>query len=121
VGRVADGYISAALQLEEIDTTFRQVEQSWQAAGRAGKPRLVAQMDIALETHHSGQGRNNLLDYYATVPPFDTVKAAALLTTEQHLRDTMHALEQLGTDELICFAWSTELEQLDRVADVMGT
>ena len=120
VARSADGFISALSQIEEIDTTFRRVEQSWHEAGRSGKPRLVAQMDMALEMHHIGQGRNNVLDYYATVPPFDTTKAATLLTTEQQLRQTIHALQQIGTDELIFFTWSTEFDQIDRVADVIG-
>jgi alkanesulfonate monooxygenase SsuD/methylene tetrahydromethanopterin reductase-like flavin-dependent oxidoreductase (luciferase family) len=120
VGRYADGFITAVSPIEEIDTTFRCVEQSWQEAGRAGKPRLVAQMDIALETYHIGQGRNNIRDYCATMPPFDVSKPAALLTTERQLRETMHALQQIGTDEMICFVWSTELNQIDRVADVIG-
>jgi hypothetical protein len=77
-------------------------------------------MDMALETQHIGQGRKNILDYYATVPPFDTSKAAELLTTEQQLRESIHALQQIGTDELIFFVWSTELDQIDRVADVIG-
>jgi hypothetical protein len=78
------------------------------------------QMEMALETHHIGQGRNNIRDYYATVPPFAASISAALLTTEQQLRETIHALQQIGTDELIFFAWSTELDQIDRVADVIG-
>jgi alkanesulfonate monooxygenase SsuD/methylene tetrahydromethanopterin reductase-like flavin-dependent oxidoreductase (luciferase family) len=115
-GRYADGFITAVSQIEEIDKTFRSVEQSWQEAGRSGKPRLVAQMEMGLETQHIGQGRKNILDYYATLPPFDTSKSAALLTTEQQLRETIHALQQIGTDELIFFVWSTELDQIDRVA-----
>ncbi len=111
--------ITAVSQIEEIDKTFRSVEQSWQEAGRSDKPRLVAQMEMALETQHIGQGRKNILDYYATLPPFDTYKSAALLTTEQQLRDTIHALQQIGADELIFFAWSTELDQIDRVAAVV--
>jgi hypothetical protein len=75
---------------------------------------------ISAEAHHIGQGRKHILDYYATLPPFDTYKSAALLTTEQQLRDTIHGLRQIGTDELIFFAWSTELDQIDRVADVIG-
>jgi alkanesulfonate monooxygenase SsuD/methylene tetrahydromethanopterin reductase-like flavin-dependent oxidoreductase (luciferase family) len=41
-GYYADGFITAVSQVEEIDKTFRSVEQSWQEAGRSGKPRLVA-------------------------------------------------------------------------------
>jgi hypothetical protein len=106
--------------MEQIDKMFREVEHGWQEASRAGKPRLVAQVDIALETRDVGQGRKNLLDYYAILPSFAASKAATLLTTEQQLSETMHALEQIGTDEVVFFTWSTEIEQIDRIANLLG-
>jgi hypothetical protein len=43
-----------------------------------------------------------------------------LLTTTQQLLDTMHTLEQMGTDELVFFTWSTASEQIERIADLLG-
>mgnify|MGYP001218957918 CR=1 FL=1 len=100
--------------------TFRAIEQGWQEASRAGKPRLVAQVDIAIETCDSGQGRKNVLDYYAVLPSFAASKSATLLTTQQQLSDTWHALEQIGTDEMVFFTWSTDIEQIDRIADLLS-
>ena len=120
VTRYADGIITGINDIKQIDQTFRAVEQGWQEAGRAGKPRLVAQIDIALETHDGGQGRKNVLDYYAVLPSFAASKSATLLTTEQQLSDTMHALEQIGTDEVVFFTWSTGIDQIDRIADLLG-
>ena len=45
---------------------------------------------------------------------------ALLLTTTQQLLDTMHILEQMGTDELVFFTWSTAIEQIDRLVDLPG-
>lgn len=120
VTRSADGIITATNDIKQIDQTFREVLRGWQEINRAGKPRLVAQADIALETHDGGQGRQNLLNYYATRPAFAASKAATLLTTEQQLSDTRHALEQIGTDEAVFFLWSTDIEQIDRIADLLG-
>lgn len=120
VGRWADGFITAIDDAEQIDQTFRSVEQSWQAAGRAGKPHLVAQIDIALELPNGGRGRTNLLNYYATMPPFDQYKSAALRTTELQIREAIHTVEQLGADEVILFTWSTNIDQIDRIADLIG-
>jgi len=117
--RYADGFITALNDYEQIGNTFRSVEQSWKEAERAGKPRLIAQIDMALETHHVGQGRKNVTDYYKTLPPYDTDKAATLITTEQQLRETMHVVEQLGADEVILFTWSSEIEQIDRIAGLI--
>lgn len=115
VTRSADGIITGINDIKQIDQAFRAVERGWQEANRAGKPRLVAQIDIALETRDGGQGRQNLLDYYATLPSFAASKSATLLTTEQQLSDTRHALEQIGTDEVVFFTWSTDIEQIDRI------
>lgn len=119
-GRSADGFITALDDAEHINQMFRNVEQSWQAAGRAGKPHLVAQVDIALESPNDGQGRTSLLNYYATQPPVAHFKSAALRTTEQQLREAIHTVEQLGADELIFFTWSTNIDQVDRIADLIG-
>jgi alkanesulfonate monooxygenase SsuD/methylene tetrahydromethanopterin reductase-like flavin-dependent oxidoreductase (luciferase family) len=115
VARYADGLITAVNDPEQIGNAFRSVEQSWKEANRSGKPRLIAQIDMALETHHAGQGRRNVTDYY-TWPPYDTYKPAALITTEQQLRETIREVEQLGADEVIVFTWSSEIEQIDRIA-----
>lgn len=120
VGFYADGFIMAALKVEEIEQPFGLVKQSWQEAGRSGKPRLVVQMDMALEGEDGGQGRKNVLDYYSTVPPYDAYKAAALITKEQQVREAIRAVEQTGADELIFFTWSTKFDQIDRIADLIG-
>jgi alkanesulfonate monooxygenase SsuD/methylene tetrahydromethanopterin reductase-like flavin-dependent oxidoreductase (luciferase family) len=120
VTRYADGIIAGTNEIKQIDQTFRAVEQGWQEAGRAGRPHLVAQIDIALEMRDGEQGRKNVLDYYATLPTFAASKAATLLTTSQQLLDTMHTLEQIGTDEIVFFTWNTEIEQIGRIADLLG-
>ncbi|MBO0794377.1 MAG: LLM class flavin-dependent oxidoreductase, partial [Ktedonobacteraceae bacterium] len=119
VTRYADGIITGINDVKQIDQMFREVEQSRQEASRAGKPRLVAQIDIALETRDGGQGRKNVLNYYAVLPSFAASKSATLLTTEQQLSDTRHKLEQIGTDEVVFFTWSTDIEQIDRIADLL--
>lgn len=120
VARFADGIIAGTNESKQIEQTFRAVEQSWQEAGRSGRPHLVAQIDIALEKNGVEEGRKYLLDYYATLPSFVASKSAMLLTTTQQLLDTMHLLEQIGTDELVFFTWSPAIEQIDRIADLLG-
>ncbi|GCE19797.1 LLM class flavin-dependent oxidoreductase [Dictyobacter kobayashii] len=117
VARYANGFVAATNEIDRVSQAFRAVEHYWQEAGRTGKPRLLAQIDIALESHMPGQGRENALAYYKVLPPpYNTYKAATLITTEQQLRKVLNDLEQIGTDEVICFPWSTEIEQIVRVA-----
>jgi alkanesulfonate monooxygenase SsuD/methylene tetrahydromethanopterin reductase-like flavin-dependent oxidoreductase (luciferase family) len=118
VARYADGFISATNDLNMVTQAFRGVEYYWQEAGREGKPRLIAQIDIALETHMPGQGREHALAYYKILPaPYDTYKANTLITTERELQEELKGLEQMGVDEVICFPWSTEIEQVARLAE----
>jgi alkanesulfonate monooxygenase SsuD/methylene tetrahydromethanopterin reductase-like flavin-dependent oxidoreductase (luciferase family) len=120
LARYGDGYVSALNDIPTIEKTFRTIERSWREAGRSGKPRLIAQIDIALEARRIGQGRQNILDYYAISPPYDIYKANTLLTTEQQLRDIIPALEAIGADEVVFFTWSDEIEQIDRIANLIG-
>jgi alkanesulfonate monooxygenase SsuD/methylene tetrahydromethanopterin reductase-like flavin-dependent oxidoreductase (luciferase family) len=118
--RYGDGFVTAANDLPNIEQAFRAVERSWQEAGRSGQPRLIAQIDIALETRHIGQGRQNVLDYYAISKPFDVYKSNTMLTTEQQIRDIIPALASIGADEVVFFTWSSEIEQVDRIANLIG-
>lgn len=120
VARSADGFVSALNDAAQIDGFFRLVEQGWQEAQRPGKPRLIAQIDVAFETKQVGQGVNNIRAYYRVTPPYDEYKASTLITTQQQLRDMLKAVEQTGADEAVLFTWSTELEQIDRIAEMIA-
>ena len=118
--RFADGIITATPDLEQIDQSFRIVEKAWKEASRPGKPRLVAQIDIGLETQRNDQAMDNLLAYYKAMPPYDTYKSAALIRTDQQLRDILKAVEQVGADEAVLFTWSTDIDQIERIADIVS-
>lgn len=116
----ADGFITERNRIEEVSRLFRSLEDAWQEAGREGKPRLVAQVDTALDPYGGGQGRKNIADYYAAIPSLTEYKSKTLRTGERQLSEVIQALEQIGTDEVVFFAWSTELGQIDRIADLVG-
>lgn len=80
----------------------------------------MAQIDIALEMRERGQGRKNFLDYYATLPPFAASKSDTLLTAPHQLSEIRSTLEQMGADEMVFLTWSTEIAQIDRIADLLG-
>lgn len=117
--RYTDGFVTAQNNVEEVDRIFRSVERAWQDAGREGKPHLVAQIDIALDTNDNGQGRQHIVDYYADIPMFVEYKSSTLRTTEQQLSEVIQALEQIGADEVVFFTWSTDIEQIDRIANII--
>lgn len=120
VARFADGTVSAFNDPVQIDQHFRTVEQAWQEAGRAGKPHLISQVDIGLDGPNDDKMVDRILAYYKITPPYDTYKASTLVRTEQQLRDSLKAIEQVGADEVVLFTWSTDINQIERIADIIG-
>ena len=118
--RLADGILTALNDPSQIDQNFRLVEQAWKEAGRAGKPRLLAQIDIGLETVHADRAVDTLMAYYKVMPPFDAYKASTLIRTDQQLRNILKAVEQLGADEVVLFTWSPDINQIERIATLIN-
>lgn len=120
VARLANGLVTPLNDLDQVAGMFRLTEQAWQEASRPGKPRLIAQIDIGLETPHNDTANDSVLSYYKTLAPFDVYRSSTLIRTDQQLRDKLKAAEQLGTDEVVLFTWSTDINQIERIADIIG-
>jgi alkanesulfonate monooxygenase SsuD/methylene tetrahydromethanopterin reductase-like flavin-dependent oxidoreductase (luciferase family) len=120
VARFANGLVTPVNDLDLVAELFQQVKRAWQEANRPGKPRLIAQIDIGLETPHNDTAIDDVLSYYKITPPYDVYKASTLIRTDQQLRDKLKAAEQLGTDEVVLFTWSTDINQIERIADIIG-
>lgn len=66
VGRFGDGFLGAALPPSFMSKLFRDAETAWQKYDRPGRPRLVAQANVALGPDSTlDRARGNLRDYYA--------------------------------------------------------
>jgi alkanesulfonate monooxygenase SsuD/methylene tetrahydromethanopterin reductase-like flavin-dependent oxidoreductase (luciferase family) len=120
LAREAQGGLCGDDDPHAADHFFRAVEQAWRQAGRAGKPRLIGQVNIALETADVEQARAEIFRYYSVFGAFAHVKATAMLSTRQQVYEAIDAFESIGADELICYTWSSEPDQIDRLADLIG-
>lgn len=120
LAREAQGGLCGHDDPQAADRFFRAVEQAWKQAGRAGKPRLIGQVNMALETKDVEQSRAEIFRYYSVFGAFAHVKANAMLSTRQQVREAIEAFKNIGADELICYTWSSEPEQIDRLADLIG-
>lgn len=113
VGRIADGFIAGSgADVARVKELWQYALQSWQQAGREGKPRFVGAFYAVL----GGQGAVNkandfIRDYYGERP-------SQMKTSAQEIEDTAQALADLGMDELILWAAVPELDQLDYLAEV---
>ncbi|WP_066374718.1 LLM class flavin-dependent oxidoreductase [Herbidospora mongoliensis] len=124
--RVGDGFLCAA-HLSDAEDLFRATEREWQAQGRTGRPRLVAQVNAALGPDHLiKEARDRLYDYYSgpqymNLPAgFAEGAAAGLLTTPGQIRDTSTRMGDVGADEVMFYCWASDVTQVDRFAEALS-
>ncbi|WP_313949544.1 LLM class flavin-dependent oxidoreductase, partial [Frankia sp. AvcI1] len=119
VARCGDGFLCASPPAA-ADDLLRTVEKDWEQAGRAGRPRLVGQVNAALGPDPVlAEGRAAIARYYGTSQYTEHV-LDAWLTTPRQIRDALTGYEDLGADETIIYCWSPDTDQIDRLADLVS-
>lgn len=120
VARFADGWIYGRSSPEEFGQLGAEVEAAWAAAGRDGRPRKVSQGYFALGAGARETANRYLLDYYAWLGPVADFIAADATTDADAVRAYADAHAEAGCDELIFFPCSTELDEVERLRDVLA-
>jgi alkanesulfonate monooxygenase SsuD/methylene tetrahydromethanopterin reductase-like flavin-dependent oxidoreductase (luciferase family) len=120
VARWGDGFLGAALPPKYLDQLFRKVEQAWAAEGRAGRPRLVAQTNVAIGPPLMiDEARRELRAYYGDTE-YTEHAVEGMLTTPEQIRTALAAFADIGADEVMLYCWASDSAQLDRISDVIG-
>jgi alkanesulfonate monooxygenase SsuD/methylene tetrahydromethanopterin reductase-like flavin-dependent oxidoreductase (luciferase family) len=114
--RWGDGFLAAAPPAW-AGNLFRAAEQAWQAAGRSGRPRIVAQVNVAIGSQDViDDARTAITSYYAFTG--DSQAAEGLLTTSGQIAATLTQFADLGADEVMLYCWAPHPGQADRLADL---
>lgn len=116
--RYADGYVHNGGPPRAFASAAAKARAAWQEAGRPGAPQLWGQNYIAL--HDADAGREYLLDYYAFTGPFAERIAQGLLDSPRAVKDLVRGYEDEGCDELILFPTTTDLGEVERLAEIVG-
>ena len=120
VGRWADGFISGGVaDPEQVRQMFDLAEESWRAEGRDGKPRLVATLYYALGPN-AARGGDYIRDYYSYFGPAADDMARAIPSSPDAVAELIRGFGDVGADEVVCWPTVAELEQVDRLAEVVG-
>ncbi|MFD5393656.1 LLM class flavin-dependent oxidoreductase [Streptomyces sp. NPDC127097] len=116
VARFGDGFLGAALPPRQIGGLFRQVEDAWDRAGRTGRPRLLAQVNVALGPQPTlDRARAEVRAYYAPHSFADHV-VNGLLTTGDRIREAVAVCREVGADEVMLYCWAPDPDQVERLA-----
>jgi alkanesulfonate monooxygenase SsuD/methylene tetrahydromethanopterin reductase-like flavin-dependent oxidoreductase (luciferase family) len=118
VGLWGDGYISGGTDANTARQLYGMVEESWKAAGRSGKPRIVAAAYWALGPDAERGVAAYLGDYYSFLPNVQNMIGAVPKTPEA-LKAVIQSYVDAGADELILWPCVPTLDQVDRLADLV--
>ncbi len=119
----ADGIAGVTLDadVDAVDKLFALARVAWQEAGRE-PPRLTTSFWFAVGDEPREQVRRHLLHYMNWLPT-DLVEALAATAgfagTVAELRDLLGRFEDVGCDEVHLIPTSSDLAQVERVADLL--
>ncbi len=120
-GRWGDGFISGGGSDAPTARQFYEIaEEAWRAEGRAGRFRFVAASYYALGPDAANKAAAYIRDYYAFMGPATENRANAIPSSLEAVQGVIQAFTNAGADELILWPCIPELDQIDRLADLVG-
>ena len=120
VAHWANGYISSESNPQLALQNYQRVEEFWKAEGRNGKPRFVGITYFGLGPGAREHINSYLLEYYAFRGPAAETIAHAAASTPDMVKETLRKFADIGMDELLFWPCVPRLEQVDRLADLVG-
>ena len=120
MARYADGYMHGGGPPRAFAGAAAKAVSAWSDLGRPGRPRLWGMGYFALGDGTADAGAKYLRHYYEFTGPFAEKIAAGNLTTPGAIADFIRGYEDAGCDELVLFPTVSGIEQVDRLAGVIG-
>jgi alkanesulfonate monooxygenase SsuD/methylene tetrahydromethanopterin reductase-like flavin-dependent oxidoreductase (luciferase family) len=120
VGRWGDGFIVGGAGPQMAQQGYKVAEESWKAAGRAGKPRLVGCFYFALGSDSKERGGAYLRNYYEFMGPMVDTMINNLPNTIDAIKGNIQAYADVGADEIVLWPTTSDLEQLDQLAELVS-
>jgi len=119
VVRWGAGWTAGGSAPDQVAPFAERVRAAWRDAGREGRPRIVALSYFSLGDEVADASKAYLLDYYAYLGEWAQGIADGTPRSPEDVRTTASRFEEAGVDELIFDPTVADLEQVDRLADVM--
>ena len=124
-GRWANGYLGGGGDPEAArslyQSLYQTVEDAWRAAGRSERPRLVATNSFALGADAADRAAAQLRHYNQFLGAEGAESAArGVLTSPEQISSIIQALSGIGVDEMVFLPQVPDIDQVDRLADIVG-
>ena len=119
VVRWGAGWTAGGSAPDQVAPFAERVRAAWMDAGREGRPRIVALSYFSLGEEVVDSSKAYLLDYYAYLGEWAQGIAEGTPRSPQDVRTTVSRFEEAGVDELILDPTVADLDQVDRLADLV--
>ena len=119
VGRYADGFIAAASNPHGVDELYQVALESWESQGRSGRPRLAGVASYALGPNAADKVGGYIRHYYSFLGDTAVAMASNAISTPEAVKDTIRDMEGIGMDEVVFLPSVSDIDQLERLADVL--
>lgn len=118
MARYTDGYAHGGGPPRAFAAAAVRAKAAWSDMGRPELPRLWGQGYFALGD--AARGAAYLQDYYAFTGGFAEKIAAGNLTSPGEIRDFVRGYEAAGCDELMLLPTVADIDEVDRLAEVIA-
>jgi alkanesulfonate monooxygenase SsuD/methylene tetrahydromethanopterin reductase-like flavin-dependent oxidoreductase (luciferase family) len=119
VVRWGAGWTAGGSAPDQVAPFAERVRAAWKDAGREGRPRIVALSYFSIGDEVVDDSKAYLLDYYAYLGKWAQGIADGTPRSPEEVRTTVSRFEEAGVDELIFDPTVADLEQVDRLADLV--
>jgi alkanesulfonate monooxygenase SsuD/methylene tetrahydromethanopterin reductase-like flavin-dependent oxidoreductase (luciferase family) len=119
VARLGDGWIMGGGTPDMFAQAAASVDQAWQEAGRAGRPRKLSLAYFALGGDARAQADGYLQHYYAFLGEIAGQIAAGAAVSADMVKGYAAAFADVGCDELIFVPTSSSLDQVAQLAEAV--
>lgn len=120
VARIADGWIMGGGTPDMFAQAAAGVDQAWQEAGRAGRPRKLTLAYFGLGPEARSQAEGYLLHYYGWLGDIANMIAGGAAVSPEMVKSYIAAFEASGCDEIIFVPTASRLDQVSLLADAIA-
>ena len=119
VGKWGDRFIAggSALSISEL---YRHAVDAWEEEGRPGRPRLAAVASYALGPGAADTVGDYIRRYYSFLGPVADQMAQGAISSTEAVKGAIEDMANIGLDELVFLPSAAEIDQLERLADIVG-
>jgi alkanesulfonate monooxygenase SsuD/methylene tetrahydromethanopterin reductase-like flavin-dependent oxidoreductase (luciferase family) len=113
------GFTIGGAPPEMAGGAIQEFKAAFNEAGGTGEPRVVALSYFSLGEEHAEESLHNLRTYYGFIGDWAEAVATGAPRTPEAIRAHAAAFRDLGVDELIFDPTVANLDQVDRLAEVV--